>query len=83
MIYIYAPIVLLVWWLVVGFRIHLVHTHVKRRIEEVYTSDTWYKYHIDIDGAYNKIWFCFHMWTYGQFFPEVVTSSDESAGVKQ
>jgi hypothetical protein len=56
--------------------------YVNKRIEEVFASDNWAAYDIDIEGTYNRALWDVRKWTYRHFFPEVVASSDESARLK-
>jgi hypothetical protein len=46
--------------------------YVNKRIDEVFASDNWAAYDIDIDGTYNRALWDMRKWTYRQYFPEVV-----------
>jgi hypothetical protein len=62
----------LVWGSVSIVRLGIVHNHICHRIDEVYESEDWYKYPIDVDGTYNLALWDYRKWSYKQFFPEEV-----------
>jgi hypothetical protein len=53
-------------------RVEIIHRHLGRRIEEVYSHKNWYKYDIDVHGTYNLALWDYRKWTYKDFFPEEV-----------
>lgn len=61
-----------VYLFVVLARVEVVSNYVDARIKEVFASQNWHKYPIDIEGAYNSAMWDFRKWTYKDFFPEDV-----------
>jgi hypothetical protein len=53
-------------------RIEVIDRAIGKRIEEVFASEHWYKYDIQVSGTYAECMWDLRKWKYRDIFPEVV-----------
>ncbi len=53
-------------------RMIVVDMALEKRFKEVYDSDRWYMYPLDVGGTYDKYMWDLRKWTYRSIFPEEV-----------